>query len=59
MLNYSTSAAGGVIVEILDEYRKPIPGFSMEEGVELYGDEVEAETRWKNGSDISRLSAYA
>ncbi len=56
LLNYSTSAAGGVMVEILDEDRKPIPGFAMEEGVELYGDEVEAEARWRNGSDISRLS---
>jgi hypothetical protein len=56
LLNYSTSAAGGVMVEILDEDSKPIPGFTMEEAVELYGDEVEAEARWRNGSDISRLS---
>lgn len=56
LLNYSTSAAGGVMVEILDEDYKPIPGFTMREGVELYGDDVEAEARWRNGSDIGRLS---
>lgn len=30
---------------------KPIPGFTMEEYVELYGDEVGGEVRWKDGSE--------
>ncbi|MEM3465716.1 MAG: hypothetical protein QXU11_06190 [Thermoproteota archaeon] len=55
-LNYSTSAAGGVMVEVLDNDGNPIPGFTMEECEELYGDEIEGEVCWKSGSDISRLS---
>jgi len=56
LLNYSTSASGGVKVEILDWNGKPVPGFTMRECEELYGDEVEGEVCWKSGSDISRLS---
>jgi len=59
LLNYSTSASGGVKVEILDGNGKPVPGFTMEECRELYGDEVEGEVRWKSGSDVSRFSGHA
>jgi len=38
MLNYSTSASGKVMVEILGENGKPVPGFTMDECVELYGE---------------------
>ncbi|MGB9717425.1 MAG: hypothetical protein ACPL4E_03145 [Thermoproteota archaeon] len=56
LLNYSTSAAGEVKTEILGEDGNPVPGFTMKECEELYGDEIEGEVCWKSGSDVSRLS---
>ena len=56
VLNYSTSAAGSVQVEITDAQGKPVPGFELADSAELYGDEIEAAVSWKDGSDVSRLA---
>ncbi len=55
MLNYSTSAAGGIRIEIQDEAGKPIPGYSLEDAVEMIGNEIERAARWKAGNDVSQL----
>jgi len=55
LLNYSTSAGGKILVELLDEEGKPIPGFSLEDCLEIYGDEIEGIVRWRGGSDLSEL----
>jgi len=55
-LNYSTSAAGWVRVEIQDTEGRPVPGFSMADAEELYGDQLEGCARWKNGPDLAALS---
>jgi hypothetical protein len=54
-LNYATSAAGSIQVEIQDEAGQPIPGFALADMPELYGDEFEAAATWKNGADLSSL----
>lgn len=56
VLNYSTSAGGKILVEILDSEGKPIPGFTLDECQEIYGDEIEGVVSWKNGSGLSALS---
>lgn len=56
LINYSTSAGGRILVEILDEGGNPIPGYSLNECIEIYGDEIEGVVHWKNGSDVSKLS---
>ena len=38
VLNYSTSAAGSIRVEIQDETGRPIPGYSLQDSRELFGD---------------------
>ncbi len=55
MLNYSTSAAGGIRIEIQDETEKPIPGYSIDDAVEMIGNEIERAARWKSGDDVSSL----
>lgn len=55
-LNLSTSAAGGIFVEIQDAAGKPIPGFTMAECRELNTDDLACVVSWKNGSDLSSLS---
>ena len=56
VINYSTSAAGSVKVEIMDSDGKPIPGFTIDECAEIYGDEIEKLVEWKSGSDLSALA---
>jgi hypothetical protein len=56
-LNYSTSAVGSVQVEIQDAEGSPITGFSLADGSEKFGDEIEGVFRWNEGSDLGRLEA--
>ncbi len=56
VLNYSTSAAGGIRVEIQDTDGKPIPGFALDDCPELFGDAIEEAVRWKGGDDVSALA---
>ena len=56
VMNYSTSAAGSVRVEITDKNGKPIPGFSLDECSEIYGDEIEKVVEWKSQPDLSSLA---
>jgi len=56
VLNYSTSAAGSVQVEITDRQGNPIPGFGLDECPEIYGDEIEKVVEWKLESDLSALA---
>ncbi|MBN8733429.1 MAG: hypothetical protein J0L64_23040, partial [Acidobacteria bacterium] len=55
-LNYSTSAAGSIRIEILDESGKPIPGFTLTEARELIGDQIARTYEWSNTSDLSTLA---
>ncbi|HJN07093.1 MAG TPA: hypothetical protein QF564_00255 [Pirellulaceae bacterium] len=55
-LNYSTSAAGSVRVEIQDAAGKPFDGFSATDCEEIIGDEIERVVHWKAGSNVSSLA---
>ena len=56
VLNYSTSAAGSIRVEIQDGAGHPIPGFSLQDCPELFGDSVEQAVSWKRIGDLGSLS---
>ena len=56
VINYATSAAGSVRVEIRDKAGKPIPGFTLRDCPEVFGDEIERAVAWKQGSDLSKLA---
>jgi hypothetical protein len=55
LLNYATSAAGSIQIEIQDEKGAAIPGFALGDMQELFGDECDAAATWKSGSDLSSL----
>ncbi len=55
-LNFSTSAAGEIRVEIQNAKGQPIPGFSLQDAEPIIGNEIERAVSWKNGSDVSRLA---
>ena len=54
VLNCSTSASGGIRVEIQDANGKPLPGRDMASCKEIYGDELERVAIWTDGSDVGR-----
>ena len=56
VLNYSTSAAGSIRVEIQDETGEPVPGFSLRDSRELFGDSVEQAVSWERNTDLGSLS---
>jgi BNR repeat-like domain len=56
VLNYATSAAGSVQVELQDAEGKPIPGFALADMPPLFGDELDAVVAWKSGADLSSLA---
>ena len=56
VLNYATSAAGGIQVELQDESGKPLPGFALADMEPLYGDELDRVVTWKNGADLGSLA---
>ncbi len=55
-LNYATSAAGSLKVEIQDANGTPIPGFTLADAAELFGDSTDQIASWKNGTDVSKLA---
>ncbi len=58
-LNFSTSAAGGVKVEVQDADGKALPGVSLEDCQEQIGNELERVVSWKGGADLSMLAGKA
>jgi hypothetical protein len=54
-INYSTSAAGGLRVEIQDAEGQPLPGWALDDCSEIIGDEISRVVSWKEGSDIAAL----
>ena len=55
-INYSTSAAGSVSVEIQQPDHTPIPGFTLQESVKLMGDQISQTVSWQAGSNLSSLA---
>ncbi len=55
-LNYATSAAGSIRVEIQAEDGSALPGYSLDDSAEIFGDEVERTVTWKDQSDLSALA---
>lgn len=55
-LNYATSAAGSLKVEILDLKGQPLPGYALPDADEIVGDQVERVVTWKGRSDLSALA---
>lgn len=55
VINYSTSAAGSLQVEIQDASGKPIPGFAASDCRKIVGDEIERVVSWKGGSNLGQI----
>ena len=57
VLNYATSAVGSIRVEVHDADGHAIPGFTLDQCDDIYGDEIEGVVRWEGRSSVAQLSA--
>jgi hypothetical protein len=55
VVNYATSAAGSLRVELQDAAGNALDGHSLDDCPEHYGDSVAQTIHWQSGSDVSRL----
>ena len=55
-INFSTSAAGSVRVELQDAAGQPIEGYSLADCHEQIGNEIDRVVRWKSGADVNSLA---
>jgi len=56
VINFATSAAGSVRVELRDAKGTPIPGHTLRDCPEIFGDSLDQVVAWKGGSDVSALA---
>lgn len=55
-LNFATSAAGDIRVELQDERGLPLPGFALEDSEPLFGDSVDREVTWNEHPDLTQYA---
>ncbi|NKB68267.1 MAG: hypothetical protein GKR89_14490 [Candidatus Latescibacteria bacterium] len=58
-LNFATSAAGTIGLELQDLEGRAIPGFSLEECDEHFGDALDRTITWGQNGDLSSLAGQA
>jgi len=56
MMNFATSAAGSVQVEVQDASGKALLGFALADSEPQFGDSIERAVIWSKGSDVSSLA---
>jgi len=55
-LNFSSSAAGEVRVEIQDADGRPLPGYALADCPPIFGDTIDRIVVWKGGSGVGSLA---
>ena len=55
-LNFSTSAAGSIRIELQNAAGRPIEGYTLADCSEIFGDATEYVVRWTSGSDVGALA---
>ncbi len=55
-INYSTSSAGGLQIEVQDEHGAALPGYAVADCKEIVGDEIMRVVQWKAGPDVAALA---
>jgi hypothetical protein len=55
-INFATSAAGDLRVEIQDADGKPVPGFGLSDCDVQFGDQPNRIVSWKSKSDVNQLA---
>lgn len=56
VLNFATSAAGGIRCELQDRDGRPVKGYSLEECDELIGDRIARAVTWRGRADVKSIA---
>ena len=56
VINYATSAAGSLRVEIQDALGKALSGYAMNDCAEIYGDHLDRAVTWGGKADVAKLA---
>jgi hypothetical protein len=56
VLNYSTSAAGSIGVELQDATGTVIPGYAIDDCIPVIGDRIDGAVAWKGSMKLQRLA---
>ena len=54
-LNFASSAAGDIRVEMQDAASKPLPGYTLDDCDEMFGDTIQRHVTWKTNADLSAI----
>jgi hypothetical protein len=54
LLNFSTSAAGSIRVELQDESGQPLDGCRLSDMEPMFGDTLDGVVHWRDGADLER-----
>ncbi|OPZ27547.1 MAG: hypothetical protein BWZ02_01601 [Lentisphaerae bacterium ADurb.BinA184] len=55
-INFSTSAAGSVAVELQQDNGRPVPGHALDDMAPMYGDRLDQVVSWRGGPDVGALA---
>ncbi len=55
-INYSTSAVGSIRIGLVGEDGKPVPGRSLNDCPEIFGDEISRLVRWNEDGDLGQFA---
>ena len=55
-MNFATSGIGSVRVELQEVDGQPIPGFTLRESREIYGDSINEVVTWKGATNLQELA---
>ena len=58
-LNFATSAAGSIHVEVQDAQGDPIAGHALSDCHIVFGDDLARTVLWTGGADLSKLAGQA
>jgi len=56
VLNYATSAAGELRMEVQDAEGRALPGYALGDCPPIFGDQIERVVAWQRGPDVSALA---
>ncbi len=56
LLNFSTSSAGSIRVELQDAGGRSLPGYTLGESREMIGNHIDREVSWAAGADVAALA---
>lgn len=55
-LNYATSAAGSLRVEVRRPDNTPVPGYGLREAADIFGNRLDGLARWRHGTGFGALA---